>query len=181
MYYLLFKEFLSHFLFFFTEFLNTFNAFNFFLKKKKLCSSIKSFIFLETVHSLRPMLSCFVWRVSATVARHRSVWGCQHPFIAGNYSFWVAVPHRPLSVSPGLVLVLFQASLSGLRVGVGGRGCVNAVAPGYCTNPWLPYILPTLCKSLHMRFSFKYLAWLCFLFLTVGPQSLYLNSTKDIY
>ena len=59
-YYLLIKEFLSHF------------------------SSIKSFIILETVHSLRPMFSFFVWRVSATVIHHRSVWGCQHPFIIGR-------------------------------------------------------------------------------------------------
>ena len=53
------------------------------------------------------------------------------------------------------------------------------------------YILPTLCKSLCMRFSFKYLALLCLLFLTAGPQSLHVSScyclnsnflrTKDIY
>ena len=107
-----------------------------FLKKKKeLCSSVKSFIFLEIVHSLRPMLSFFVWRISSTPQvclrlsaslRHRWL------LLLGGRA-----PHRPLLVSPGSGNCPLPA-LSGLRVGVGRRHFVIAVAPAYCTNLWLP-------------------------------------------
>ena len=104
-------------------------------KKKELCSSVKSFIFLEIVHSLRPMLSFFVWRISSTPQvclrlsaslRHRWL------LLLGGRA-----PHRPLLVPPGSGNCPLPA-LSGLRVGVGRRHFVIAVAPAYCTNLWLP-------------------------------------------
>ena len=98
-----------------------------FLKKKKLCSSIKSFIFLEIVHSLRPMLSFFDWRISSTARPHRFVWGCQHPFITGDYSFWVAAPPQTSSCLTWFRCLSSSGSLRP-KGGVGRRHFVIAVA-----------------------------------------------------